>query len=274
MINNSSLQKWDRLAQKQLDQQFTYEMVHGLQCSPFEATAVLDAVYRVYAPYFETSGTLKPGQMLFQVISADMSSQARLAESKQVTVTLTFDAGAEDLEVRRKEGVQGLRQHRMQRMAVEAFQQGGLLTIEDLANRIFNCGQRTLSRDLDALRRQGIVLPLRSTIKDMGRSISHRSLIIEHWLKGEEYSEIARNTHHSVPSVQNYVSKFKRVVALSEEDYEIHTIAFLAKLSASLVETYYELYKAEDAAPHRRQELEGFLKRGPLEGALPERRPQ
>ena len=34
MINNSSLQKWDRLAQKQLDQQFMNEIIHGLQCSP------------------------------------------------------------------------------------------------------------------------------------------------------------------------------------------------------------------------------------------------
>ena len=71
MINNSSLTKWKRLSQKQLDQQFTYEIVHGLQCSPFEASAILDSVYQVYAPYFETSGTLKPGQLLFQVISAE-----------------------------------------------------------------------------------------------------------------------------------------------------------------------------------------------------------
>ena len=65
MINNTSLQKWNRLAQKQLDQQFLNEIITGLQCSPFEANAILDTVYKVYAPYFETSGTLKPGQILF-----------------------------------------------------------------------------------------------------------------------------------------------------------------------------------------------------------------
>ena len=145
---------------------------------------------------------------------------------------------------------------------VEAFQQGGLLTIEDLANRVLNCGQRTLSRDLEVLRHQGVVLPLRSTIKDMGRSISHRYLIIEHWLKGKEYSEIARSTHHSVPSIQNYVSKFKRVIALTQEGYEIHTLAFLINLSSSLVETYHQLYQDAKIAPHRRLELESFLKKG------------
>lgn len=262
MINNSSLTKWQRLSQKQLDGQFTHEMVHGLQCSPFEASAILDAVYRVYASYFETSGTLKPGQLLFQVISIEATPSTRLAESKQVTVTLTFDAGMEDLEVRRHQGVPSLRRHRMQRMAVEAFQQGGLLTLEDMANRLFNCGQRTLCRDLDILRREGVVLPLRSIIKDMGRSISHRSLIVKEWLLGKEYSEIAYSTAHSVPAVQNYVSKFKRVIALVEEGYDVSTIAFLVKVSAPLVESYQQLYQAVKIVAHRRKELKSFLKKG------------
>lgn len=262
MINNSSLTKWQRLSQKQLDQQFTHEMVHGLQCSPFEASAMLDTVYRVYSPYFETSGTLKPGQILFQVISVEATPSTRLAESKQVTVTLSFDAGKEDLEVRRKRGIPSLRRHRMQRMALEAFQQGGLLTLEDLANRLFNCGQRTLSRDLDVLRREGVVLPLRSIIKDMGRSISHRSLIVEEWLLGKEYSEISYSTNHSILAVQNYVSKFKRVIALVEEGYDVHTIAFLVKVSATLVESYHQLYQTVKIVPHRRKELKSFLKKG------------
>jgi hypothetical protein len=47
------------------------EIIYGLQCSPFEARAVLEAVYKVYRPYFETSGHLKPGRILFSVISID-----------------------------------------------------------------------------------------------------------------------------------------------------------------------------------------------------------
>ncbi|MCH8962859.1 MAG: hypothetical protein IH820_16505 [Bacteroidetes bacterium] len=36
-------------------------------------------------------------------------------------------------------------------MAHEALDQGALLTAEDLAYRIFNCGLRTISRDLKML---------------------------------------------------------------------------------------------------------------------------
>jgi len=261
MIHNTSLQKWSRLAQKQLDQQFINSIINGLQCSPFEAQAILESVYSVYAPYFETSGTLKPGQFLFQVVSIEAASNTPLEECEQTTVVLTLDAGEEDLAIRQSHGIVSLRRHRMQRLAHEAFQQGGLLTLEDLANRLLNCGERTLSRDLYALRDQDIILPLRSIIKDMGRAISHRALIIEQWLQGKEYEQIGHITHHSIPSVQNYVNKFKRVVALTEQNFDIHSISFLVKISTSLAQQYYELYKNTRAVPHRTKELKSFFKK-------------
>lgn len=261
MINNSSLQKWDRLAKKQLDQQFINNIIHGLQCSPFEAKAILDTLYKVYAPYFETSGTLKPGQILFQVTSMEASPNTHLENSQQITVTLTLDAGEEDLKIRKSQGVIGLRRHRIQRVCHEAFQQGGLLTVEDLANRLFNCGERTICRDLHSLRKHNIILPLRSTIKDMGRSLSHRSLIVKEWLLGKEYSEIARKTYHSVSAIRNYINKFKRVISLVEEGFDVHTIAFLVKLSPTLVGKYYGHYKTLDIVPHRKRELQSFIKK-------------
>jgi len=264
MINNTSLHKWSRLAQKQLDQQFRAEIINGLQCSPFEAQAILEAVYKVYAPYFETSGTLKPGQLLFQVVSVEAASNTPLSQCEQATVLLTLDAGDEDLQIRQKHGITGLRHHRMQRLANEAFQQGGLLTVEDLANRLINCGERTLSRDLCALRARNIILPLRSTIKDMGRAISHRALIVEQWLRGKEYEQIAKTTHHSIPSVQNYVGKFKRIVALAKQDFDIHSISFLVKISVPLAQQYYKLYNSTAIVLHRKNELESFFKKNCL----------
>lgn len=271
MINNTAAEKWDRLAQKDLDHQFLREISEGMEASPFEAQAILDTVYRVYAPYFETSGSLKPGQVLFHVIALDAHINEPLSNAKQVTVVLTLDAGQEDLEIRKQKGVEGLRRHRLQRVCVETFQQGGLLTVEDLANRLFNCGERTISRDLQALREEGIVPPLRSVIKDMGRTISHRCMLVKEWLLGREYAEIARRTTHSVPAVQNYISKFKRAIALAEEGYDIYTIAFLVKLSPTLVQQYYQLYQTLEIVPHRQAALREGLKKNGGPQCLPRR---
>jgi hypothetical protein len=261
MINNSSLQKWDRLKQKQQDTQFVNTLIQGMNCSQFEAKAILNAVYETYQPFFDNSGAMKPGQVLFEVVSVENGAQKKLSECKMVSVVLTLDAGEEDLQVKKQLGVQGLRRHRLERIVNEAFQQGGLLTVEDIANRLLNCGERTLCRDIKAFKEEGIVLPLRSTIRDMGKSVTHRALIIKQWLSGKEYSEIARATHHSIDAVANYVDKFKRVVCLAKNNYEIKTIAFLVKLSPSLAQEYYDLHQTIDAVHHRKEELDDLIKK-------------
>lgn len=261
MVNNSSLQKWERLKQKQLDTQFINTLSQGMNCSMFEAKAILNAVYEVYHPFFDNSSTMRPGQILFEVVSVENGPQKKLSDCKMVSVILTLDAGGKDLAIRQERGVIGLRRHRLQRITNEAFQQGGLLTVEDIANRLFNCGEKTLSRDIKAFKEQSIVLPLRSTIKDMGKSITHRTLIIKEWLLGKEYSEIARKTNHSIEAVANYVDKFKRVVCLAKDNHEINTIAFLVKLSPSLTGQYYQLYLDIESVPHRKEELDDLVKK-------------
>jgi hypothetical protein len=95
----------------------------------------------------------------------------------------------------------------------------------------------------------------------MGKSITHRSLIVKHWLLGKEYSDIARSTNHSIDAIANYIDKFKRVVCLAKNNYEIKTIAFLVKLSPSLTQEYYDLYKKTDAVTHRQDELDDLIKK-------------
>ncbi len=261
MINNSSFQKWFRLKQKDLDQQFLHQIIRGCSCSSFEAKAIQATVYNVYSPFFDNASAVKTGQVLLTIVSTDCHPGESLENASVVTVKLTLYDASEDLNIRKEVGVVGLRQHRIQRVCLEAFQQGGLLTVEDLSHRLFNCGQRTICRDLKALRRNDIYPPLRSTVKDMGRTITHRKKIVRQWLLGDEYELIAKKTFHSVGSVRNYVSKFKRTVTLMQQDYDVFTIAFLVNISSSLVEEYQMLFQLSDTVQHRKQELDDLLKK-------------
>jgi len=261
MINNSSLQKWSRLETKSLDNQFINDIINGMNCSSFEAKAVLDTVHKVYGDFFDCSQELAPGKAKFIVISVEDSPAKKLTEATKVSVTLTINDDKEDLPIKENNGIVALRQHRLSRICNEAFMQGGLLTVEDIANRIFCCGERTIVRDLKDLREQNIFVPLRSTIKDMGRTLSHRSLIVKEWVKGSEYTEIARKTNHSVKAVNNYVHKFKQVVALMKDGYDVHTIAFLTKISKRLAEEYIDIKAHSIIVPSRKHELETLLKK-------------
>jgi hypothetical protein len=261
MINNSSLLKWNRLEAKSLDSQFINAIINGLNCSSFEAKAVLDTVHQVYGDFFDCSADLAPGKVKYIVISAEEYPSAKLAEATMVSVILTINDDKEDLAIKESQGVVALRRYKLHRICHEAFMQGGLLTVEDIANRIFCCGERTIVRDLKDLRDKGIFVPLRSTIKDMGRTLSHRSLIIKEWVKGAEYSEISRKTNHSVKAIGNYVHKFKQVIALMNDGYEIHTIAFLTKISKRLAEEYIDIWANMAIVPSRRNELNDLLKK-------------
>ena len=261
MINNSSLNKWSRLEEKSLDNQFVNDVMNGLNCSPFEAKAILDTVHRVYGDFFDYSQELGPGKAKFIVISVEDSPVKKLKEATKISVTLTINDDKEDLAIKEKKGVVALRQHRLSRICNEAFMQGGLLTVEDIANRIFCCGERTIVRDLKELRKQNIFLPLRSSIKDMGKTLSHRSLIVKEWIKGSEYTEIARKTNHSIKAINNYVNKFKQVVALMKDGYDVHTIAFLTKISKRLAEEYIDIKAHSNIVPSRKHELDTLLKK-------------
>ncbi len=260
MINNTNLGHWSRLQAKSLDAQFMNEMITGLNCSPFEAEAIIEKVHEIYTPLLETSQGLKPGQIQMTVIDSSVAPNVPLRKAKQRLVTLTLYAGQEDIETRAKGSVAALRQKRLCRMSQEAFQQGGLLTLEDLAN-LFNCGVRTLVNDLATLRKKNIVPPLRSTTKDMGRAITHRRLIITLWLQGFEYSEIARRACHSVDSVANYVDKFKRCASLFASGFDVHTVALMVKLSTPLTQEFQRIHADLQGVPHRLRELEEFLKK-------------
>ncbi len=61
-----------RLASKTLDAKFKTTIQEGLNCSPFEAEAVLDVVHEVYTPFLDAAaGTAPPGKVTLLAVSAD-----------------------------------------------------------------------------------------------------------------------------------------------------------------------------------------------------------
>lgn len=260
MINNSSLQRWQRATARHLDAQFMNTIIDGMNCSPFEAEAIREQVHLIYRPLMETTDAIQPGQLRLSVIAASVAPNIPLIHAQQCLITITLDAGEPDRVVRHQGGVIALRRHRFVRICDEAFQQGGLFTLEAIAD-LFNCAVRTLVDDLAAVRVGGITPPLRSTVKDMGRAITHRRLIVEKWLAGAEYTEIARATNHSVSSVANYVEKYKRVAALLQTEFDLDTIAVITRLSPALVRAFQQLVIDATPVPHRQEELDALAKK-------------
>ncbi len=130
-----------------------------------------------------------------------------------------------------------------------------------MAHRIFNIGERTIHRDLAILRKSNEWPALRSTVKDIGRTVIHRALLVKHWLTGDELSDLQRKYNHSLSSIENYINTFKRVIVLQNQKYSIEDSAYVLKISQALVSTYRQLYKEYEnrAVSHRKKELHELL---------------
>jgi hypothetical protein len=255
MIRQPEREQLNRLTAKTLDQVFVMRVKEGLNCSQFETEALTDLVKEVYFPWLAQPEAIQAGQLAMTAVSADKPGHKSLSKCKMVPVVLTLYAGEEDHEYRlAQKGARGtvaLRRRQMARMAQEALDQGALLTAEDFAFRIFNCGLRTISRDLKALASEGEIVPLRSQQKDAGRAVTHRVQAVELYLKRCTFTQIRQRIHHSLSSIANYVVTFAVVVAHTREGHSVDEIAFLMQISPSLVRKYQELYERYDVPEYR-----------------------
>ena len=219
-------QFYQRLSVKTCETMLNSLIFNGTNCSRFESESIVEKVKEVFLINEHSELELiKPGQMKKLVISSKEPAGKKLSDCHYTHVLITFDAGAEDLEVYKKGGVTGLRHHRLIRICDEARQQDGLFTQEDLA-LLFGCDARTIHKDIADLKKEGIYVATRGHQKDIGPSISHREQAIRLFMDNKEPLEIARHIKHSLKAVERYINIFCRVVFLYNRDFNPLQAAF------------------------------------------------
>ena len=243
-VRNPRKEELRRLESKTLEARFRTIIEQGLNCSPFEAEAVLDVVKEVYFPFLEqATGSALPGKITLVVVCADEPAGKPVADCTKRTVCLTLHRGVEDDRLLQTKGAAAFRRSRIPELCQEALSQGALLTREDLAYRIFFVGTRTISRDLSVLRKTSpsLPLPMRSTVHDIGPVLTHRVQVIRLALQGQTTSEICSILRHSPAAIANYLSTFARCVQLAHRNMQVSQIAFLLHRGRGLIQSYLDL---------------------------------
>lgn len=239
-----------RLCLKTQDQTLMRQAISGAGLTPWEAR-VLPAVVREV--YFSEPGSrpLVDGQVQYQAVSIKAGAGRKLVECPLAPVRLTVIEIESDREVLREQGAIALRQSKVMRIAEEAREQGGVLTQEDLGVLI-GCDERTIRRDVQALRKQGIYVPTRGFLHDIGPTKTHKAQAIRHWLEGKEPVSIARAINHSLTAVERYLEDFKRVSLMTIKGMDTVAIARAGNLSPALVETYQAMFTEAKQKPEYR----------------------
>ena len=264
-VRNKKKETLGRLNSKTLDARFLNEIQNGLNCSPFESEAVLDVVKEVYFPFLdEQCVKAPPGKITLIAVSADEPAGKPVVDCEKQSVCLTIHRGFEDDRILQEQGAAGFRQSRILDLCQEALSQGALLTREDLAYRVFFVSTRTVTRDLNVLREKNpdVMIPVRSTIHDIGPVLTHRTRIVQLALEGKTMTQICRFMHHSPQAVNNYLATFARCVHLKRKDMQAGQIAFLLRRGKALVQQYLNIIAECESDKNMSYHLDELMRLG------------
>jgi biotin operon repressor len=183
--------------------------------------------------------TRAPGQILFHAVALDEPAGKPLKDCRMVEVRLTLRADA-DLRLRRSQGLSALNRALVARLCREALEQGGVLSLEDLAD-LLRLSVATVKRYKQALARAGTPVKTRGDVADMGPALTHRDRIVKLFLQGYSETEVAQRTSHTLGCVEAYVADFLRIALLCQDGYSAGETARLARLSKGKVQSHRSL---------------------------------
>ena len=204
---------------------------------------IAEAYYQQFSVYFQEHAniSLSSGEVAYEAVSADEPAGRHIRLTRKKNVKLRLMDLNTDLEALASYGLAGLRRHRLERVTREAYDQGALLSYEDLA-MILTTSPATVKRDVHFLKQQGKFIMTRGAKLDMGPGVSHKTTIIDLYFKGYTFTEVEQKTNHSESSVKRYLADFMQVATLYRQKFSITQIRLIAQKSDRLVREYCQLY--------------------------------
>ena len=228
------------------------EVTNGYGLSPVEAQALYEFNHQFSEQYLNSRRTA--GQVIVSAVALGEPAGKPLKECRLLPVTITFHSD-EDLEIIGLHGVAGLRRYRILRMTEEALNLRATLTQEQLAF-LNTCDRSTVARDIKTLKQEGIEVPTRGYILDIGPGVSHKTKSVDLYLQGMDCSVIARRMYHAPSSIFRYLNMFTRVFVLFEDGYTPEDMRHIVNISPKLCGEYIRLIeKHKETSPKQLDEL-------------------
>jgi hypothetical protein len=244
-----------RNTHKTSEGEFLNELENKFNFSPKVSELVLESAKL----HLLRENVLREGQIEVSVIALEAKAGKVIEKLDKKRVILTIDSGIEDSQIRKQYGRIELRKIRIQRITEEAIEQQGILSQEDIA-RYLSCDVRTIQRDIQEIKRQGIEVKTRGLLHSIGRGQTHKSKIIGLYLEGKTFSEIKRITHHSEGAIKRYLESFVRVLmGIHWRIRSSKELSSVTGLSEYLIFQYKDLIESSRKISHRRHKLEDMI---------------
>ena len=249
--------EYGRLRKKTREHEFVETLRWEYELSPKESLGILETAKEILVTSVEVRSD---GQVRYTCVQKEEGAGKKIEEMKKVAVLLSVTV-ASDFVVKEHHGDRAMRKVQLLRMTEEAYDQGGLLTEEDIS-RLLGVSSRTVRRDVAEIMKENVQVLLRGLHHDIGKGISHKAWIVRLALEQRTYTEIERMSRHSLEAIRIYLNDFNRVlVALEKGIHLAKEIAFFIGRSERLVMEYLGLIQQAEDDERQRESLQRLKER-------------
>lgn len=203
---------------------------------------------RLFRQYSRDPWNLEVGQTLwFAVDKNEKPGPAKTLAKMRITPVILSVTHEEDRQLRANGySHKEVRRYKVARLLQEAYSQNGVLTQADVAE-ILGVSAGTIGKDIrEYSEENSVILPYRGTIHDIGPSLTHKKLIISHFLQNIPTPDIARKTCHTEDACDRYIKAFKKVRTLHGR-MEPLEISRTLEMSERLVNEYIVLIDEKES---------------------------
>lgn len=187
-----------------------------------------------------SSDYVREGQILRFVVSNSEPPGKALKDCRFVLVKLTIYAPG-DKEYRKSRGLKELKLRVMQRITGEAFDQGGSLSQEDIADILF-LDRRTVVDYIRELESRGIEIFTRAKLNRIKNQPLPKTKVIKMFLKGAHEEEIASKTYHDTAFIKKWVEEFLQTSLFYHRGISPRFIPKITGIDPESIREYLQIY--------------------------------
>lgn len=203
-----------------------------------------NAINDMVSNFYPVTSHLKPGQTPW--ITVDKNEKGSYGKSikntRLVPVVLNLVKETDMQERADGKKLRDFKKERVVSLANEAFEQGGCITNAELSI-LMKISPSTVSKYIKEWELEhNTVVPRRGSIHDIGPTLTHKKIIIHKlFIEQKSVQQTSRETYHSLPAIQRYISTFRQILLCYEKNMNIDEIAFAVKRTKRLVQEYLDI---------------------------------
>jgi hypothetical protein len=234
---------------------------------------LVNSINEMVGKFFPETTHLRPGQTPWVTVSRDeKASYGKTINSTKLTVVnldLVQSNDAADRAAGAK--LREIKKEAAARMCIQAYEQGGCLTNAEIAI-LLKISASTVGKYIAEWETENrTVLPRRGSIHDMGPTFTHKKIIIDKlFIEQKTVQQTSRETYHSLPAIERYISAFRQVLMCAGKGMNIEETAYAVGKTVRLVKEYFNIineYKSRNHVlkkilsyqPHVENNIEVFI---------------